>query len=128
MQRTLQQGLSAVGNGISRPGLTLSASKTAVLQYHPTARSSINRVYTIDGSDVTRVGTYTYLGFLLDDRVSWRPAVKTTIIRCWRHLNAIRMIMGSQWGTPQAMMMQLYRGLILSRLQYALPLVRTRNN
>ncbi|KAG0427399.1 hypothetical protein HPB47_025545, partial [Ixodes persulcatus] len=72
----------------------------AVLQYHPTARSSINRVYTIDGSDVTRVRTYTYLGFLLDDRVSWHPA---------------------------AMMMQLYRGLILSRLQYALPLVRTSN-
>lgn len=39
MQRTLQQGLTAVANEISRPGLTLSAFKTAAFQYHPTARS-----------------------------------------------------------------------------------------
>lgn len=36
-------------------------------------------------------------------------------------------MMGSRWGTSQVMMLQLYRGLILSRLLYALPLIHLSN-
>ncbi|KAG0422046.1 hypothetical protein HPB47_002118 [Ixodes persulcatus] len=89
MQEALQDGLTIVVDEISRLGLTLSSSKTAALQYHPKARASINRIYTINGTNVARVRTYSYLGFLLDDRISWKPAVKTTLIKCRRHLNAI---------------------------------------
>ncbi|KAG0420096.1 hypothetical protein HPB47_003681 [Ixodes persulcatus] len=78
------------------------------LQYHPTARASINRIYTINVTDVARVRTYSYLRFLLDDRISWKPAVKTTLIRCHHNLNAIRMIMDS-------------------RVLYALPLIHVSN-
>ncbi|KAM7306770.1 uncharacterized protein ISCGN_010436 [Ixodes scapularis] len=102
-------------------------SSQPALLYHPTARASINKIYTINGTDVARVRTYSYLGFLLDDRISWKPAVKATLIRCRRHLNAVRMMMGSRWGTSQVMMLQLYRGLILSRLLYALPLIHLSN-
>ncbi|KAM7311831.1 uncharacterized protein ISCGN_008738 [Ixodes scapularis] len=127
MQQALQDALTILVDEISKLGLTLSTSKTAVLQYHPTARASINRIYEISGTEVTRFRTHSYLGFLLDDRISWRPAVKSTLIKCRQHLNAIRTIIGSRWGTPQAMMMKLYRGLTLSRLMYALPLVHISN-
>ncbi|KAG0415573.1 hypothetical protein HPB47_007189 [Ixodes persulcatus] len=70
---------------------------------------------------------HTYLGLVIDDCLSWRPAVKQTISRCALHLNVLRRIRGQTWGTSQSMTLQMYRGLIQSRLLYALPLVLVRD-
>lgn len=67
---------------------------------------------------------FTYLGLLVDDRVHWCPAVKATLARCRRLLVLQRKLQGRRWGNSQVFLLTLYWSLILSRLLYALPLLR----
>uniref|UniRef100_A0A6B0V9U9 Uncharacterized protein n=1 Tax=Ixodes ricinus TaxID=34613 RepID=A0A6B0V9U9_IXORI len=58
------------------------------------------------------------LGLLVDQAVSWRPAVTTTIARARSHLHCLRCVAGSRWGTSTAMMLQLYSGRPTSRVKW----------
>ncbi|XP_042147069.1 uncharacterized protein LOC121836274 [Ixodes scapularis] len=66
----------------------------------------------------------TYLGVTLDRGPTWSPAVRDVIQKMKRHLNVIRMLAGTRRGASQAMLITLYKGLILSRALYALPLLK----
>lgn len=49
--------------------------------------------------------------------------MKETLVTCRRLLGTLRRICGQRWGPAPSTMLPLYRGLILSRLCYALPLL-----
>ncbi|KAG0416066.1 hypothetical protein HPB47_006742 [Ixodes persulcatus] len=68
----------------------------------------------IGDTPVKLAKTATYPGVTLDSRLSWGPAMREV-------LQKMRMLGGTTWGTSSHMMLQLYRGLILSRPLYALP-------
>lgn len=71
---------------------------------------------------VKRQNSMTYLGMQLDSRLSFGPAATQAVRGMRQHTNILRRLCGNAWGTSQAMMLQLYPGLVLSRPLYALPL------
>lgn len=124
IRNRLQVAVDATALMISRLGLTLSAEKTASLLYRPAGRAPQNALQLkLAGMPLRRVRQHTYLGVVLDDRVTWRPEVRRTLGRCRRLLRVIRQLGGCSWGAPQRALLQLYKGLIMSRLLYSLPLL-----
>ncbi|XP_040358547.1 uncharacterized protein LOC120843557 [Ixodes scapularis] len=69
-----------------------------------------------------------YLGVQLDRKATWAPAVAEVIRKCRRHARIIQMLAGTRRGTSQGMLLTLYKGLILSRALYALPLLTLTEN
>lgn len=69
-----------------------------------------------------RVTTYKFLGFVIHDRVCWQPAVQQTLNKCAFLLLILRQLCGVWCGWCQYSMFTLFRGPIVSRLIYALPL------
>lgn len=106
--------------------LTLTSNKAGSLVYGPDRclLPTRARLFLID-EPIPRVRSLIYLGLLIDDRVTWRPAVKTTLLRCLHQLLTLRSSQGKGWGNSQQSMLHLYRSFIFSRLLYALFLMST---
>lgn len=124
IQAKLQQSLNTTAAFLYHAGLTLSVTKTSALSYRPRARlkgkfSSLR----VDGKRIRRSTEVRYLGAIIDDRGNWRPAVKHTLNEARKLLGAIRRIGGRNWGASQQVMLTLYRGLIVNRILYSLPLL-----
>lgn len=66
---------------------------------------------------------FTYLGLIIDDRVNWRPAVQQALATSRRLLKNMHRLCGTSWGNGQMSMLRLYKGLVMSRMMYALPLI-----
>lgn len=124
VQAKLQQALNVATSFFHHAGLTLSAAKTTVLTYRP--RGRLKGKYStlqIYGNRIRREPQVRYLGVIIDDRVNWRPAVQTVLEGARKLLGALCRIAGQNWGSSQQTMMTLYRGLIVNRIMYALPLL-----
>lgn len=76
----------------------------------------------LDGQRIQQVRTYKYLGLTIDDRVTWRPAVTETIALSRRLLSTFRQVYGSPWGLTETSMLTLFKGRVVSRVLYLLPL------
>lgn len=73
---------------------------------------------------IKRLNTFKCLGRLNDYRISWRPAVRQTLLQCRRSLEALHRMRGPSWGCAPSCTLRLYKGLTVSCLLYALSLLR----
>ncbi|KAM7295729.1 uncharacterized protein ISCGN_021001 [Ixodes scapularis] len=103
-------------------GLDVSAEKTAALIYAPRPTTFRPTLY-IDGLEIPSRQEVTYLGLVIDRRLTWGVAVASAIQRMRRRTNTLRSLAGSTWGASQSMMLQLHQELVLSAPLYALPLL-----
>ena len=62
--------------------------------------------------------TATFLGIVLDARLSWSAHAEAVKTRCMKRLNAMRAISGSSWGASKSNLLQVYRATIRSVLDY----------
>ncbi|XP_040067642.1 uncharacterized protein LOC120840922 [Ixodes scapularis] len=128
MARALQRALTNTVYHLHQLGLTTSAEKTVALCYAPRRPSKFQPTLFIGDVPVRVEKTVTYLGLTLDWRLSWGPATQVVLQRMRTHTNILRALGGTTWGTSQQMLLQLYKGLILARPLYALPLIRLSGN
>ncbi|KAG0433622.1 hypothetical protein HPB47_019743 [Ixodes persulcatus] len=128
MACALQKALTNTVYHLHQLGLTTSAEKTVALCYAPRRPSKFQPTLFIRDVPVRVEKTATYPGLTFDRRLSWGPAMQVVLQRMRTHTNILRALGGTTWGTSQQMLLQLYKGLILPRPLYALPLVRLSGN
>lgn len=117
----LQRAISNVVYHLQQLGLEVSPEKTKMIKHAAKTRHFQPSLY-IHGEKLKREKVATYLGIQLDSRISFGPAATYAVRGMRQHTNILRRLCGYSWGTSQAMMLQLYHGLVLSRPLYALPL------
>lgn len=122
MVRELQRALTNTVHRLHKLGLGISAEKTTALFQAPILRT-FRPVLHIEGAPIKSEKTATYLGLMLDARVSWRPAVDAVLQKMCIRTNTLRALGGTTWDTSQAMMLAMYKGLVAPCPTYALPLV-----
>lgn len=124
IKTVLQRAVTNTEFYLTRLGLTLSAAKSVVLcsARHQTYKFAMT--IRAGGTTIPIQKHATYLGATLDRGPTWSPAVRDVIQKMKRHTNVIRMLAGTRRGASQAMLITLYKGLILSRALYALPLLK----
>lgn len=128
VQKALQKGVTNIEHYLSLLGLSLSPSKSVVLCNAPHYTYRFSMKIKAGGTEIPIKKQAAYLGVQLDRKATWAPAVAEVIRKCQRHTRIIRMLAGTRRGTSQGMLLILYKGLILSRALYALPLLTITEN
>lgn len=128
--KTLQKALDSVTSTLEILGLSLSTNKTAFLCYRPGRHPNrkVANTPTIKGMPIQRVSTYRYLGMVIDDHVTWKPEITRLLKQCTKLLTVLRHFHRQKSGLPPQGLLVLYRGLILSRMLYSLPIVTIRTH
>ncbi|KAG0431069.1 hypothetical protein HPB47_022129 [Ixodes persulcatus] len=121
----LQRALDEVVKTTEDLGLTLSVTKTAFLCYRPNGTPSrpVANAPKIGNIPLQHVTTQRYFGVLIDNYVTWRPEAKRLLIQCRQLMGVLRCFRRRNSGLSPQGLLALYRGLILSRILYAVPLL-----
>lgn len=126
MVREVQRAITNTIYRLAQLGLNTSGEKSVAICYAPRRINKFRPKLFIGTKQINIETTATYLGLKIDQRLTWGPAVQDVILAMKKHTNILRSLGGNTWGTSQAMMLQMYRGLILARPLYALPFVTLR--
>ena len=76
------------------------------------------QVLTLYGSPIPVVQEYKYLGLIFDKKLSFIPHIKYLKAKCLKSLNILKVLSQTTWGADRTTLLQLYRSLIRSKLDY----------
>ena len=96
--------------------LNVSPTKSAVLVF--TNRQKRDIVLKIKGCRLPIHTQYKFLGLLLDSKLTWKAHINHIVNKCKKRLNLLRCVSGTPWGCKYEILMMVYKGLILSILDY----------
>jgi len=95
--------------------LELNTSKTYVMVF--SKKKLALRPITTRYGDIDMRDTGKYLGILLDHQLAWKNHINSIVKRCQTSLNIIKSVAYVWWGADPACLLQIYKALILSKLQ-----------
>jgi hypothetical protein len=97
--------------------LTISASKSEVMLF--TRKHERPPILVRVGSYVLpQTSCFKYLGIFFDAGLRWNCHAKYVRRRCLQSVNLLKSVAGVSWGAHPSNLIQLYRGLIGSVLEY----------
>ena len=73
---------------------------------------------TIYGSPIPVVSEAKFLGLLFDNKLSFIPHIKALKAKCLKALDILKVLSSSDWGGDRTVLLNLYRSLIRSKLDY----------
>ena len=120
MTTCMQKQLNKTAKFLSANGFNISASKSQAVLFTNSRvkRSEANIRLRIGKEQIPLSPTATFLGIVLDARLSWSAHAEAVKTRCMKRLNAMRAIPGSSWGASKSNLLQVYRATIRSVLDY----------
>ena len=111
----LSKAVSNLAGHLRSRGLILNETKTQVLGIHATRGQELKLTVSCEGTQLAQTKTAKYLGITLDDQLSWKAQVSSTVqkvsyrlIQLWR----IRPFLSTTLATS------LYRALLVSNMMY----------
>ena len=73
---------------------------------------------TLGGDPVKVVKETRFLGMIFDSKLSFIPHIKALKARCLKALDIIKVVSSKDWGADCNVLLQLYRSLVRSKLDY----------
>ena len=73
---------------------------------------------TIYGSPIPVVSEAKFLGLLFDNKLSFIPHIKALKAKCLKALDILKVFSSFDWGGDRTVLLNLYRSLIRSKLDY----------
>ena len=75
-------------------------------------------ILTLDGTRILVVEENEFLGIVFDRKLSFIPHIKQLKARCPKALNLLRVVAHTDWGADRKVLLNLYRTIIRSKLDY----------
>ena len=75
-------------------------------------------VLTLYESPIPVLQEYKYFGLIFDKKLSFSPHIKYLKAKCLKSLNIMKVLSHTTWGADRTTLLQLYRSLIRSKLDY----------
>ena len=116
--RHLQQNLNKIEHWANNNGFKFSKSKTQCVHFCQLRKQHDDPVLTLYGSPIPVVQEYKYLGLIFDKKLSFIPHIKYLKAKCLKSLNILKVLSHTTWGADRTTLLQLYRSLIRSKLDY----------
>lgn len=100
----------------------ISPAKSAEIAYHPKqrARRTMSRLY-LDETPISWVRQHRYLGLIVDDRISWRPAIKFVRHKSQSIFKYVAALTARGAGCDQTTALQVFQSSVLAGMMYASP-------
>ena len=96
--------------------LNVSPTKSAVLVFTNKQKKDI--LLQIKGHNLPICEQYKFLGVRFDSKLTWSVHIDSIIDKCKKRINLLRCVSGTPWGSKYEILMMIYKGLILSILDY----------
>ena len=118
IERHLQQCINRIENWASHNGFKFSKSKTQCVHFCQLRKVHNDPELYLYGSLIPVVEDFKFLGILFDRKLSFIPHIKYLKAKCLKTLNLLKVLSHTDWGADRTVLLQLYRSLIRSKLDY----------
>ena len=118
IERHLQQCINRIENWASHNGFKFSKSKTQCVHFCQLRKVHNDPELNLYGSLIPVVEDFKFLGVLFDRKLSFIPHIKYLKAKCLKALNLLKVLSHTDWGADRTVLLQLYRSLIRSKLDY----------
>ena len=118
IERHLQQCINRIENWASHNGFKFSKSKTQCVHFCQLRKVHNDPELYLYGSLISVVEVFKFLGVLFDRKLSFIPHIKYLKAKSLKALNLLKVLLHTDWGADRTVLLQLYRSLIRSKLDY----------
>ncbi|MCU7801126.1 MAG: hypothetical protein KZQ70_13560, partial [gamma proteobacterium symbiont of Lucinoma myriamae] len=118
IERQLQQNLNRIQKWATENGFKFSKSKTVCMHFCQLRKMHDDPVLTLDGTRIPVVEENKFLGVIFDKKLSFLPHIKQLKAKCQKAMNLLRVVAHTDWGADRKVLLNLYRTLIRSKLDY----------
>ena len=129
VQTELQDCLGVIGELADQNGFRFSPSKTKAVKF--TNENSVNQNYPklyINQQEIKYAEFVKFLGVTFDARLNWAMHINSIKLSCQKPLNLLKFIASQKYGADQKTLMNLYRALIRSKIEYGAVIYHSANN
>ena len=81
-------------------------------------KKCMDPVLKLDNDPIQFVAEAKFLGFIWDTKLTFESHIKYLKARCQKSLNILQVLSRTEWGADQTTLLQLYRSLVWSKLDY----------
>ena len=99
-------------------GFKFSKSKTVCMHFCHLMTLHPDPSLTMDGDPIKVVKEMRFLGLVFDSKLSFLPHIRALKARCLKALDVLKVLAATEWGADSAILLQLYRALVRSKLAY----------
>ena len=118
IERQLQLSLNKLHDWSNENGFKFSKAKTVCMHFCRLRKLHHDPELFL-GEDKIKVVTETrFLGLIFDSKLNFLPHIKALKLRCLKALNVIKAVANTDWGADCSVLLQLYRSLVRSKLDY----------
>ena len=114
----LQRCLNNIEDWATENGFKFSKTKTQCVHFCQIRQLHLDPHLTIYGSPIPVVSEAKFLGLLFDNKLSFIPHIKALKAKCLKALDILKVLSISDWGGDRTVLLNLYRSLIRSKLDY----------
>ena len=118
IERHLQQCINRIEDWALHNGFKFSKSKTQCVHFCQLRKVHDDPELYLYGSLIPVVEDFKFLGIIFDCKLSFIPHIKYLKAKCLKALNLLKVLSHTNWGADRTVLLQLYRSLIRSKLDY----------
>jgi len=120
-QLLLQRAIDLLLNWSSTNGLSFSPPKSSAIHFCRIRNCPKNLELSLHNSPIPLTSSLKVLGLILDNKLSWKPHILHVKTSCALRLNILRKLSHTTYGADRISLIQIYKALILSKIEYGLP-------
>lgn len=117
-ERQAQQVINNLQQWCNHSGFKFSPSKTECILFRRSRAKPKNPTLLLNGTIIPVISQVKFLGIIFDNKLSFIPHIQYLKNRCLKTLNLIKVVAHYEWGGDQQTLLNLYRALIRSKLDY----------
>ena len=118
IEKHLQQCMNRIEDWALHNGFKFSKSKTQCVHFCQPRKVHDDPELYLYGSLIPVVEDFKFLGISFDRKLSFIPHIKYLKAKCLKALNLLKVLSHTNWGADRTVLLQLYRSLIRSKLDY----------
>jgi exonuclease III/ribonuclease HI len=118
VRRRMQLAVDEASKWYDENGFLMSEVKTVSALFTHRTPAPSEYALTINGKPLKIELKVKYLGLIFDHGLSWNEHIQYTVEKCKKRLNLMRAVSGRNWGASTKTLLQIYRVLIRSVVDY----------
>jgi ribonuclease HI len=118
IERQLQLSINKLDKWTMENGFRISKNKTVAMHFCHKYKTHSDPTLKLGDQEISFVKQTKFLGLTWDHKLTFIPHIKYLKQKCTKALNIIKVLAHTDWGADQSTLLQLYRALIRSKLDY----------
>ena len=118
IETKLQKNLNKIEKWTVENGFKFSMTKTNCVHFCQEHRLHLDPALKLYNNPIPIVDQAKFLGVIFDKKLSFIPHINTLKVKCQKALNVLKLLSHSDWGGDKKSLLNLYRSLIRSKLDY----------